>query len=110
MLKNDDVIKNECGLPKNFYQNVPKLILGKVKKIQKGLMKNKKIGRPKTEKRYLLLDPSSPELGRFKEGNGFFSSICWFAGLCLLGREFVVGSLIIIFQIFLAVFCRIPVK
>ena len=35
MLKNDDVIKNECGLPKNFYQNVPKLILGKVKKNSK---------------------------------------------------------------------------
>ena len=27
MLKNDDVIKYECGLPKTFsYQNVPKLI------------------------------------------------------------------------------------
>ena len=111
MLKNDDVIKNECGLPKNvFYQNVPKLILGKVKKFQKGLMKNKKIGRPKTKKRDLLLDPSSPELGRFKEGNGFFSSKCWFAGLCLLVREFVVNCLTIIFQRFLAAFCRIPVK
>ena len=30
-VRNDDVMKNECGLPKNFsYQNVPKLILGKV--------------------------------------------------------------------------------
>ena len=29
-VRNDDVMKNECGLPKNFsYQNVPKLILGK---------------------------------------------------------------------------------
>ena len=61
MLRNDDVIKNECGLPKKFsYQNVPKLILGKVIKFQKGLMKNKKIGRQKIEKRDLLLDPSSP--------------------------------------------------
>ena len=76
------------GLPKKFsYQNFPELTLGEVIKFKKGLMKNKKIGCQKIEKRGLLLDLSSPELGRFKEGNGFISSICWFAGLCLWRRE-----------------------
>ena len=95
---------------KRFLPKCSKINSRKSQKFQKGLMKNKKIGRPKTKKRDLLLDPSSPELGRFKEGNGFFSSKCWFAGLCLLVREFVVDCLTIIFQRFLAVFCRIPVK
>ena len=55
-----EVIKNGCYLPKKFsYQNVPKLILGKVIKCQKGLMKNKKIGRQKIEKSGLL-EPSRP--------------------------------------------------
>ena len=51
MLKNDDVIKNGCGLPKKcpgWY--APKLILRKVIKFQKGLMKNKKIDTQKIEK------------------------------------------------------------
>ena len=61
MFKNNDVIKNKCGLPKTFsQQNIPKLILGKAIEFQKGLMKIKKIGRQKIEKRGLLLDPSSP--------------------------------------------------
>ena len=61
MFKNNDVSKNECGLPKKISdQNVPKLILGKVIKFQKGWMKIKKIGCQKIEKRGLLLDPASP--------------------------------------------------
>ena len=51
------------GLPKKFsYQTVPELILGEVIQFQKGLMKNKKIGSHKIEKRGLLLDPSSPRV------------------------------------------------
>ena len=38
-------------------------------------MKNKKIVRQKIEKRGLL-EPSSPKIGRSKEENGFFSSMC----------------------------------
>ena len=60
MLKNDNVLKNGCGLPKKFsHQTVPKLILGEVIKFQKDFMKNKKNGRQKIEKSGLL-DPSSP--------------------------------------------------
>ena len=56
-----EVIKNGCCLPKkSFHENVPKLILGKVIKFQKGLMKNKKIGRQKIDKRGLL-EPFSPQ-------------------------------------------------
>ena len=60
MLKNDDVIKNQCGLSnKSSDQNLPKLILGNVIKFQKDLMKKKKFGRQKIEKRSLLLDAFS---------------------------------------------------
>ena len=70
------------GLPKTFsYQNLPKLILGEFIKFQKGLMKNKKIAGQKIGVFYWTLP--LPELSRFKKGNGFFSSICWLAGLCL---------------------------
>ena len=72
-------------------------------------MKNKKIGRQKIEKKGLL-EPSFPRVGRFNEGNDFFSSICWFARLYLWGRDFAVDFLTGIFQRFLATFCHVPVK
>ena len=70
------VIKNGCCLQKNFsHQNVPKLILGKVIKFQKVWWKTKKLA-DKRLRRGVYWTPPLPKIGRFKEGNGFFSSIC----------------------------------
>ena len=43
MFRNDDVIKNEWGVLKNFFhQNVVGQVLGKVMKLQEDLKRNKK--------------------------------------------------------------------
>ena len=62
MLKNNGVIKKGWSTKNFSHQTVPELILGEVIQFQKGLMKNKKIGSHKIEKRGLLLDPSSPRV------------------------------------------------
>ena len=42
VFKNDDIINDGCGfLKKKFPQNVPRKILGKVKKFQEYLIRNK---------------------------------------------------------------------
>ena len=91
-------------LPKCFQINSRK-----IHKISKRFDEKQKLA-DKRLRREVFWNPPLSDIGRFKEGNGFFSSICWFAGLCLWGRDFAVDSVKGIFQRFLAAFCRVPVK
>ena len=82
MFKNNDVIKNKWSTKNIFLPKSSEIDSRRIHKIfQKGLMKNKKTASQKIGVFYWTLP--LPELSRFKKGNGFFSSICWLAGLCL---------------------------